>query len=152
MLRRLRTSESLASFVADVTRNHLRAGFLVHHVSLPRRELFAYLEACTPVEVEVTVLSVADRLATRGRAANVAIPRHLELAGDLLREALAWRSSGRPPTLLPGDELAAELGMRMGPQLGRLLRELEAASFAGEIATRDDALAHARAWLERGPG
>lgn len=151
MLRRLRTSEALASFVADVTRNHLRAGFLVHRTPLARRELFAYLEACTPVEVEVTVLSVADRLATRGRAADAAIPRHLDLARDLLGEALAWRSAGRPSTLMRGDELAAELGMRTGPELGRVLRELEAANFAGEIATRDEALAHARAWLARKP-
>jgi hypothetical protein len=34
-----------------------------------------------------------------------------------------------------------------GPELGRALDELEAARFAGEIATREEAIAHARAFL-----
>ena len=38
-----------------------------------RRALYRYLRACEPVEVDVTVLSVADRLATRGRKADEAI-------------------------------------------------------------------------------
>jgi poly(A) polymerase len=146
IIRRLRGSEALASFVAGVTRNHLRAGFLVHRTPLARRELFAYLEACDPVEVEVTILSVADRLATRGRKSGEAIARHLPVTEELLGEAMAWRSGGRPDALIRGDELAAELGLRAGPELGRLLHELEAAHFAGEISTREDALAHARAF------
>jgi poly(A) polymerase len=152
IIRRLRGSEALASFVAGVTRNHLRAGFLVHRTPLSRREVFAYLEACSPVEVEVTVLSVADRLATRGRKSEEAIAKHLAVAGDLLGEALAWRAGGRPEPLVRGDELAAELEIEAGPELGRLLHELEVASFAGEIATRADALAHARDFLARGLG
>jgi poly(A) polymerase len=93
------------------------------------------------------LLSVADRLATRGRKADVAIARHLELARELLGEALARRAAGTRAPLLRGDELAAELGITPGRQLGELLAELEEARFAGEVATREEALAHARAVL-----
>jgi hypothetical protein len=34
-----------------------------------------------------------------------------------------------------------------GPELGRLLAELEEASYAGEIASPEDAVAHARRLL-----
>ena len=67
ILTRLRTSEGLRRHVADLTLHHLRAGFLVPRRPLDRRTVHGYLRACAPVEVDVTLLSVADRLATRGR-------------------------------------------------------------------------------------
>jgi len=110
---------------------------------LGRHTIYRYLRACEPVQVDVTLLSVADRLATRGRGSEEAIARHLELARQMLTEAFAWRRNPpRPP--LRGDELAGLLGLRPGPELGRVLGELEEASFAGEINGRDDAIAYAR--------
>jgi putative nucleotidyltransferase with HDIG domain len=143
ILTRLRASERLATHVAALTRNHLRLGFLVHEVPLSRRGVYRYLRACDPVQVDVTVLSVADRLATRGTGSEEAIRRHLELAGPLLGEALAWRAEPpRPP--LRGDRLARELGIKPGPELGRILAELEEASFAGEVSSPQEAVAMAR--------
>jgi poly(A) polymerase len=144
VLARLRASERLREYVAALTRNHLRLGFLVHEAPVSRRAIYRYLRACEPVQVDVTLLSVADRLATRGRGADEAIARHLELARDLLGEALAWRD-GRPRPPVRGDELARAVGLRPGPELGRLLEELEEASFAGEISSREQAIDRARA-------
>ena len=71
VLTRLRTSERLRGHVAALVRHHLRLGFLVHEPQpLARRTVFAYLSATAPVEVDVTLLSVADRLATRGDRAR----------------------------------------------------------------------------------
>ena len=66
-----------------LTRHHLRLGFLVHRMPLDRRDVYRYLDACAPVGVDVTVLSVADRLATRGDNSERAISKHLELARDM---------------------------------------------------------------------
>jgi poly(A) polymerase len=143
LLGRLRASERLAEHVAALTRHHLRLGFLVHEMPLSRKTIYRYLRTCEPVQVDVTLLSVADRLATRGRGSEEAIARHLELARPMLAEALAWRRDPpRPP--LRGDELAELLAIRPGPELGRLLGELEEASFAGEIGGREEAIAFAR--------
>ena len=65
--RRLRTSERLSRFLGGLTRHHLVLGFLVHERPLDRRAVYRYLKRTEPVEVEVTLLSCADRLATRGR-------------------------------------------------------------------------------------
>jgi putative nucleotidyltransferase with HDIG domain len=141
-LGRLRAGERLSAHVAALVRNHLRLGFLVHDTPLSRRAIYRYLRACDPVQVDVTVLSVADRLATRGSGSDAAIAKHLELAQQLLGEALAWLAEPpRPP--VRGDELARALGVRPGPELGRVLRELEEASFAGEIDGRDQAIERA---------
>ncbi len=145
VLGRLRASGRLRAHVAALVRHHLRLGFLVHEPQpLARRSVFAYLRACEPVEVDVTLLSVADRLATRGDRAQESIDAHLRLAREMLTDALAWHMDGPPRPLLRGDELASALGIPEGPRLGELLEELAAARYAGEISTRDDAFAYAR--------
>ncbi len=145
VLGRLRASGRLQAHVAALVRNHLRLGFLVHERQpLARRSVFAYLRGCEPVEVDVTLLSVADRLATRGERAQEAIDAHLRLARTMLADALGWRAEGPPQPLLRGDELASELGLPAGPSLGELLEELLRAQYAGEITNREEALAHAR--------
>jgi poly(A) polymerase len=106
--------------------------------------VYRYLTRTAPVEVEVTLLSCADRLATRGRNAERAIDAHLELARELMAAALEWRRSGPPRLPLPGDELALEAGIEPGPELGRVLEELREAAYAGEIEDRDDAIELAR--------
>jgi poly(A) polymerase len=148
VLKRLRASERLRAHVAALVRNHLRLGFLVHAPQpLARRTVFDYLRATAPVEVDVTLLSVADRLATRGDRAAESIDAHMRLARPMLADALRWRADGPPPPLYRGDELAGALDIPTGPQLGEILCELAAARYAGEISTREQALAHARAFI-----
>ncbi len=148
---RLRTSERLRAHVGALTRHHLKLGFLVHERVegvLPRRALYRYLSTTDPVEVDVTLLSVADRLATRGRKADESIAKHVGLAREVIGEALRWRAGEtRPVPLIRGDELARELEIEPGPQLGAILAELAEARFAGELHDRQDAIAAARALL-----
>ena len=143
VLTRLRASDRLRDHVAALTRHHLRLGFLVHDVPLDRRAIYRYMRACEPVQVDVTLLSAADRLATRGRGSDEAIRRHLGLAREMLGDALAWRRA-RPRPPLRGDELSRAVGLRPGRELGQILQELEEASFANEITSREEAIERAR--------
>lgn len=140
ILRRLRASERLADHVAALTLHHLRLGFLVHERPLSRRVLHRYLVRTAPATLDVSVLTIADRLATRGRNADAAIAAHLELARDVLREAVGW-TPAKP--LVRGDELARELGLA-GPEIAEALALLAEAQFAGEVTTREQALRWAR--------
>lgn len=151
VLGRLRASERLRVHVAALARNHLRLGFLVHETPLSRRAIYRYLHASEPVEVDVTLLSIADRLATRGAGADQAIARHLDLARELAAEGLHWRA-GRPAPIMRGDELARRLRLRPGPELGYLLCQLEEAAFAGEVSTPAEVVALARELVGRAQG
>jgi poly(A) polymerase len=145
--RRLRASRRLTQHLQGLTLHHLRLGFLVHEAPLPPRRVHEYLRATEPVAADVTLLTVADRLSARGTgpfATEEAIEAHLQLAREMLAAALDWRRNGPPQPLLRGDELAAELGIEAGPELGDLLLELEAARYAGEVSTREEAIAQAR--------
>jgi poly(A) polymerase len=144
---RLRASRGLTRHLQDLTLHHLRLGFLVHEAPLPPRRVHEYLRATGPVGVDVTLLTIADRLSARGSgpfATPEAIDAHLRLAEQMLAAALDWRREGPPKPLIRGDELASELDLDEGPELGEMLAELEAAQYAGEVADRDQALAFAR--------
>jgi putative nucleotidyltransferase with HDIG domain len=148
LCKRLRASRALTRHLQDLTLHHLRLGFLVHEAPLPARRTHEYLRATEPVSADVTLLTVADRLSARGSgpfATEEAIEAHLTLARQMLAAALDWRRDGPPRPLLRGDELAVELGMDEGPELGELLAELEAAQYAGEISTPGEAVERARA-------
>ncbi len=149
LLGRLRASERLSQYVGALARHHLRLGFLVHEAPLDRRAIYRYLNATAPFQADVIALSVADRLATRGTGSERAIASHLELARQLLDEAFAWLADPpRPP--LRGDELARALGIAPGPEIGRILGQLQEDSFAGEVQTPEQAVERARELLAAG--
>jgi poly(A) polymerase len=145
LCRRFRTSRRLSAYLEALTLNHLRLGFLVHARPLSRREVYEYLKGTEPESVDTTLLTVADRLATQGeRTKQEAIDAHLQLAREMIGEALEWRREGPPRSPIRGDELASEVGIEQGPELGMLIEEIEAAVFASEVNSRDDAIALAR--------
>lgn len=139
---RLRASRRLTRHLQALTLHHLRLGFMVPEAPLPPRRVHEYLRATEPVAVDVTLLTVADRLSARG-AGPIARPEmvqaHLDLAREMVAAALDWRRDGPPEPLLRGDEIAAELGIE-GPAIGEKVAELEAAQYAGEVTDRAQAL------------
>jgi putative nucleotidyltransferase with HDIG domain len=144
---RLRMSRKLGTYLQGLALHHLRLGFLIHQRPLSRRTVYDYLVATEPVAADVTLLSVADRLAARGQgplASTEMVEAHLDLAREMLRDALAWHRDGPPRPPLSGDDLSRELDLEPGPELGRVLEELRAETFAGEISGRDAALERAR--------
>jgi poly(A) polymerase len=142
---RLRASRKLTQHLQGLARHHLRLGFLIPEMPLPPRRIHAYLRATDPVTVDVTLLTVADRLSARG-AGPIASPEmvsaHLTLAREMIAAGLDWRQQGPPAPLLRGDEISAELGIEPGPELGSAVAELEAAQYAGEVTDRKGALQH----------
>ncbi len=145
--RRLRASRKLTQHLQGLARHHLRLGFLIPEMPLPPRRVHAYLRATDPVTVDVTLLTVADRLSARGVgpiASPEMVSAHLALAREMIAAGLDWRREGPPTPLLRGDEISAELGIEPGPELGSALAELEAAQFAGEVTDRMGALQHLR--------
>ncbi len=141
--RRLRASRALTRHLQALTLHHLRLGFMIPEAPLPPRRIHDYLRETDPVGVDVTLLTIADRLSARGAgplAAPEMVQAHLDLAQVLIGAALDWRRDGPPRPLLRGDELARELDLEPGPELGEALAELEAAQYAGEVTTRDEAL------------
>jgi hypothetical protein len=130
-----------------MTRDHLVLGFMVRERPLPPRRVWDYLSRTGDLAIDTTLLTVADRLSAQGGGVpDAAIEGHLALAREMLAAAVELRRDGPPEQLLRGDELAAELGIEPGPRLGEAVRELAAAQYAGEVTSREEAVAHMLRW------
>jgi poly(A) polymerase len=90
---------------------------------------------------ELLDLHRAIALATTGDAA------HVDYCDWYRRELPAGPLD--PPPLITGADLKAE-GLQPGPRFKQLLEDVRVAQLNGEIATREDAIARARTWLDRG--
>ena len=147
LLLRLRTSARLREFVVRCVRMHLPLGFMVHRTPLSLRQIDRYLRSTAPWEVEIIVLSVADRLATRGpRTSESSIRRHLALAREVMDVHFDLVDRGPVRPLLAGDEVAADLGRPPGPWLAELLDRLREEQVVGAVRTRGQALDFVRRW------
>jgi tRNA nucleotidyltransferase/poly(A) polymerase len=152
LLRRLRTSNRLREMVSLLVRMHLPLGFLVHRTPLSLRQIDRYLRRTSPYEPEVIVLTVADRLATRGpRTSESAIRRHLVLAREVMDAHFRIVDRGPIRPLLAGDALASELGRPPGPWLAVAVDQLREEQLVGTVTTREAAIRFVHEWGARNP-
>lgn len=149
---RYRTSSRFRDVVSFCVRHHLALGFLVHRQPLSLREIDRYLRATAPAQVELMVLSVADRLATNGpRTTPLQIDRHLALAREVARWHVELADRGPVRPVLNGAELATLLGRRPGRWTSELLEALREEQVVGRVATRAQAERFARGWAQGRP-
>ncbi len=145
-LHALRFSRDEIDRVWVIVGQHLRPLHLARSERVTRRAIYRYYRATGCGGVDVALLSLADHLATWGPNLEARHwTRRLEVAEILLTHFFErYEETVAPPPLLTGHDLMAELGLDPGPEVGRLLEALREAQAAGEIATRDEALALAR--------
>ena len=85
VLERWKASHALIRFCRVLVSEHLRLGFLVRERPFDRRTAYRYAAATAPYTLESVVLSLADRLATRGvRARQAYLRAHAEAAVELI--------------------------------------------------------------------
>ena len=145
VLRRLRLSRRETDLVATMVEEHLRPGQLSQEGPPSRRALFRFFRDTGEAAESVLLLSLADALAARGPRLRLdAWRRNVAYVAHVLARRDEDQTIARPPRLLTGDDIMAELSIGPGPELGRLLAALEEARAAGEIASRQDAVAFVR--------
>ena len=122
------------------------SGFLTREQPLTRRALARYRRDVSPWVFESVVVSLCDRLATRGEKTSLtSMARHYRLA----RTVWTGVSKAPAPQLLSGDDVMTLLGLEPGPAVGQALDALEEEVEAGEVADADGARAFLLEWWER---
>jgi len=143
---RLRMSNRFAVYLGTLVRQHLRLGFLIREHPLTRRALARYRRDVSPWVFESVVVSLCDRLATRGeKTPPASMARHYRVA----RSVWTAVSKAPVPQLLSGEDVMEVLGIEPGPAVGQALDALEEEVEAGEVRSADEARGFLLAWWER---
>ncbi len=143
---RLRMSNRFAQYLGTLVRQHLRLGFLIREHPLTRRALARYRRDVSPWVFESVVVSLCDRLATRGeKTPAVSMARHYRVA----RSVWTAVSKAPVPQVLSGDDVMEVLGIEPGPAVGQALDALEEEVEAGEVRTEGEARDFLLRWWAR---
>ncbi len=139
VLRRWHASTAVERFCRMLVREHLRPGFMVRERPLDRRAAYRYLQATEPYPLASLVVSLADRLATRGVRVRARYHRaHAETTDELIGLVLSLHADP-PEPLLRGDEIARIAGAG-GARIGELVSALAEEQAAGVVVTREQAV------------
>jgi putative nucleotidyltransferase with HDIG domain len=139
----LRFSRDEVERMRAIVGGHLRPAYLARTDQVTRRAVYRYFRATGDAGVDVVLLCLADHLATWGPDLQERRwARRLDVAETLLAHYFERHGETvAPPPLVTGHDLMAELGLDAGPEIGRLLEALREAQAAGEVRTREEALA-----------
>ena len=144
ILRRLRLSRADAAYVVLVVREHMRPGQLRTSEVITARAVARLFRDMGDAGPDLLLHELADHLAAQGPNSSPAgWDAHLAFVEALLTSYYSLPPERRVP-LLDGRDLMAALGLAPGPLVGALLREIAEAQAAGELSTREEAIALAR--------
>jgi tRNA nucleotidyltransferase/poly(A) polymerase len=149
LARALRFSTREVDYVGLLIHEHLRPGMLAAPGEVPtRRALFRFARDLGDACGDLLLLNLADHAGARGpRLTLDEWTAHVDYAAWVLRILEEDEDVSHPPKLVDGNELMRELALLPGPRIGRLLEVVREAQAAGEVGTREQALALARELL-----
>lgn len=150
----LRFSRAETAAVATIIRAHLRPSQVADAPGgVTGRTAYRFFRATGDTGVEVVLLALADHLAIWGPNLQPERWARRRAAARALLEYFFRQAQGAPapPPLLNGHDLMRELGLPEGPEVGQLLEAIREAQAAGEVTTREEAIALARR-LQTAPG
>lgn len=136
-LRRLRRPRAEIATVDWLIRHHMQLKD-IEAMRPSRREAYV-LDPRFPWLLE---LHRADAEGTKPK--DLSLYAHNLKLYERMRAHHEQTSAARPPLLVDGHDLQAELGLEPGQQIGALLEEIRDAQLHGAIKTREEALAFAR--------
>ncbi len=152
IMERLRFSSRETKMVSQMVQHHLRPGQLADVEEMPtQRAIYRYFRDTAEVGIDTLFLSLADHLATRGPMLDAeGWQLHLQKTQYILGQWFEEQTTVRPPKLISGHDLMDRFGLTPGPQIGQILEAVREAQAAGEIETREQALAFAEKVLAAG--
>jgi len=149
--RALRLSTDELAHIRRIISHHLRPENLQAAREITDRAVYRFFRDAGEAGIDVIVLSLADFLAkSASPPAEAEWSARLEVARRLLEARLAGSPERLdPPRLVRGERLIDVLGMKPGPEVGRLLEAIREAQAAGEVVDEASAIELARQVLAK---
>jgi tRNA nucleotidyltransferase/poly(A) polymerase len=140
--------------VHTVIENHLRLSFLANRMATEGtppsgRAIHRFFRDAGEAGVDLVLLGLADEMGTRGTTLTAESWTVFVDVGRVLLENF-WEKPAQavaPRALVDGQVVMDEYGLVQGPQVGEVLEAIREAQAAGEVGSREEALAFGRRWL-----
>ncbi len=142
-LAHLRVESRGIALVAKMVEQHLRPAHMMQGVEVPtHRAIHRYFRDLGDAAIDTLYLSLADYLGAKGPELSAdKWANHARMVARALQVATQPPASTAARRLVDGRELMQHFNLGPGPLIGLMLDSIEEANVAGEIATRDDAMA-----------
>jgi poly(A) polymerase/tRNA nucleotidyltransferase (CCA-adding enzyme) len=138
---RMRLSRREVAYIKQVVLHHMRLGQLRTGGETTPRAVHRFFHATDDAALDVLLHDLADHLSARGPTiVREEWEAHIQWTNAML-DALWSKPPARQTPLINGHDLIATLGIAPGPLVGKLLDELREAQAAGEVTSREAALA-----------
>src|SRR4030042_1082467 len=145
ILERLRFSSREIRLVENLVYHHLRPAQMSNEGLPTSRAVYRYFRDTEDAGIDVLFLALADYLATHGPRLDIEEwQQHNQLIGYILAEHVKQEAEVLPVRLIDGHDLMDIFDLRPGRLIGELLTEVREAQVAGELSTREEAIALGR--------
>lgn len=145
IMQRLRFTGKEIKQVELMVLHHLRPTQMSQAELPTRRALYRFFRDTEDAGIDILFLNLADHLATRGPDLEIeGWQEHCRMVEYVLEKRFEEESAVIPPKLVDGNDLINVLGLKPGPKIGEILEAVREAQAAGELTTRDEALAYVR--------
>jgi tRNA nucleotidyltransferase/poly(A) polymerase len=144
-MRQLRFNNSEVALAVTIVRHHMRPLLLAGPGTVSARAVYRFFRDTGEAGVEVLLHALADHQATYAPdVEDEQWPRLVALVARMLDDY--WRQSERiaPEPLIGGRDLLRAFDLQPGPRIGELLETVREAQVAGEVRSREEALALVR--------
>ena len=145
IMERLRFSNREIQLVALLVKYHLRPTQMSNEGMPTNRAIYRYFRDTGEAGIDLLYLCLGDHLAARAASLDIREWReHCRMTEYVLAKHFTEENLSPPPKILDGHEIMKIFNLDPGPRIGKLLEELREAQAAGEISTREQAVAYAR--------
>ncbi len=150
IMERLRFSNREIELVELLVKYHLRPTQMSHSGMPTDRAIYRYFRDTGESGIDLLYLCLADHLAARASALDIAEWReHCRMTDYVLTKHFTEEKLSAPPKILDGHDIIKIFQLEPGPKVGELLEALKEAQAAGEIATREQAVQYIRDLLSK---
>jgi poly(A) polymerase len=150
MLERLRFSSREIKLVQNLVYHHLRPAQMSNEGLPTSRAIYRYFRDTEGAGIDILFLALADYLATSGPNLNVGEwNQHNEMINFILSEHGRQETEVIPVNLIDGHDIMCDLNISPGPLVGELLSEVREAQIAGDLRTREEAIAFIHRCMEK---
>jgi poly(A) polymerase len=129
---------------------HLRPGYLADQVTPSRRAVYRFFRDTQEEGVSVILLSLADWRATRGPlTSSLKRKRHEKVMLQLAEDYLDAKKIKPVPKIINGYDLINRLGVKEGPEVGKILAKIKELQALGKVNKKAEALKAAKDILKK---